>query len=253
MATTLPIDSAWAIGDSTGAGVVVAVVDSGVDGGHPLVGGVEGGAVIHFDADRDPPLSVEEGPHRDLFGHGTACAGIIRQLAPDCQLLSVRVLGRRLTGKTPSIIAGVRWALAHGAHVVNLSLSSGRTTVQLDWQEVADQGYFEGAVLVCAANNLPGRTIPAEFASVVSVACLPGAEPRSISYNPEPPMEFGARGLDVEVAWSGGGTIVGSGNSFAAAHVSGLAALVLGRHPGLRPFQVKAVLHSLAQLEGGGA
>ncbi|MGH7691749.1 MAG: S8 family serine peptidase [Candidatus Dormibacteria bacterium] len=247
IAEVLPIDREWAIGGSSGKGVRVAVVDSGVDADHPLVAGVEGGAVVHFDPEADPQVWVEEGPHQDLFGHGTACAGIIRSVAPQCELLSVRVLGRHLSGKTPSIIAGVRWALAHGANVINLSLSSGRVDLIRSWQAVAEQGYFEGTTLVCAANNLPGRTIPAEFASVVSVACLPGADPLSVSYNPHPPMEFGARGIDVEVAWLRGEVITSSGNSFAAAHVSGLAALILGKHPGCTPFQLKAILHALAQ------
>ena len=59
-------------------------------------------------------------------------------------------------------------------------------------------------------------------------------------------MEFGARGLDVEVAWSDGSTIVASGNSFATPHVAGLIARILGKHPHLTPFQVKAVLHAVS-------
>ena len=53
-----------------------------------------------------------EGPHDDLFGHGTACAGIIRRAAPDATLWSVRVLGSRLTGKGVVFAAGLRWAIA---------------------------------------------------------------------------------------------------------------------------------------------
>ncbi|HEY6538037.1 MAG TPA: S8 family serine peptidase [Candidatus Dormibacteraeota bacterium] len=245
----MPITREWAFGDSKGRGVKVAVVDSGVDADHPLVGAVDLGAVVSYDPGRDTPVSIEEGPHQDLFGHGTACAGIIRQLAPDCQLLSVRVLGQRLSGKTPCILAGVRWALDQGAQVVNLSLSTGRADLARVWHEVADQSYFQGALLVCAANNLPGPTFPAQFASVISVACRPGTDPLGLSYNPRPPVEFGARGLDVKVAWKGGGEITSSGNSFAAAHVSGLVALILGEHPGCTPFQLKTILHGLA--EGG--
>ena len=80
---------------------------------------------------------------------------------------------------------------------------------------------------------------------MVSVAARPGDDPWAIAYNPDPPVEFGARGIDVEVAWSGGGSTVATGNSFAAPHVAGLAAIVLGNHPYLTPFQVKAVLQAL--------
>ena len=61
-------------------------------------------------------------------------------------------------------------------------------------------------------------------------------------YNPHPPVEFGAWGLDVPVAWRGGGHTVGTGNSFAAPHITALVALMLSKHPGLTPFEVKAIL-----------
>jgi subtilisin family serine protease len=59
-------------------------------------------------------------------------------------------------------------------------------------------------------------------------------------------VEFGARGVDVEVAWRDGGRIVATGNSFAAPHIAGLAALVLGKHPSASPFEVKAILAATA-------
>jgi len=244
----LPISWEWAIGSSRGASVTVAVVDSGVDAEHPKVGSVEDGAVVTYEPGPPPSLRVEEGPHSDLFGHGTACAGIVRELAPDCRLLSVRVLGKRLTGKTACITTGVRWALDHGARVINLSLSSSRADQVPAWHQVADDCYFRSAVLVCAANNLPGPTYPAQFASVISVACRPGSGPLELGYNPNPPVEFGARGLDVEVAWARGSVITASGNSFAAPHVSGLVALILDAHPGCSPFEVKSILRRLAEI-----
>ena len=70
-------------------------------------------------------------------------------------------------------------------------------------------------------------------------------------YNPVPPVEFFARGLDVDVAWLGGSTIRSTGNSFATPHMTGICALVLGKHPELTPFQVKSVLHATAANVGG--
>jgi subtilisin family serine protease len=72
-----------------------------------------------------------------------------------------------------------------------------------------------------------------------------------LSVNPNPPVEFGARGIDVEVAWSAGGSTVATGNSFAAPHVAAMAALVLAKHPGLTPYQVKAVLHAVSDNAAG--
>jgi subtilisin len=67
-----------------------------------------------------------------------------------------------------------------------------------------------------------------------------------LAYNPRPPVEFGAPGVNVEVAWQNGRTVHATGNSFACPHVAGLVTRLLGKHPGLTPFEVKTVLRSLA-------
>jgi subtilisin family serine protease len=59
-------------------------------------------------------------------------------------------------------------------------------------------------------------------------------------------VEFGAPGIDIEVPWSGGSTIEATGNSFAAPHIAGLVTRILSKHPGLTPFQMKTILHALA-------
>ena len=101
-------------------------------------------------------------------------------------------------------------------------------------------------LLVSAANNVPGPSYPSLFAAVVSVAAHDVADPWTWFYNPAPPVEFGAYGLDVDVAWRDGGRILATGNSFAAPHVAGIAALIRAKHPGISPFEVKAVLAATA-------
>jgi subtilisin len=193
-----------------------------------------------------------EGPHGDLFGHGTACAGIIRIAAPDCRLHSIRVLGERLTGKGVVFAAGLEWAIEHGFQVVNMSLSTGREDYFSVFHELADEAYFKGVMLVCAVNNVAGASYPSEYASVFSVAAHDAKDPFGFDYNPSPPAEFGAPGIDVEIAWSAGSTIVTTGNSFAAPHIAGLIARILSKHPGLTPFQMKTVLHAIADNARGG-
>jgi subtilisin len=189
--------------------------------------------------------STEE-PHRDLYGHGTACAGIIRRAAPDAELWSVRVLGSRLTGKGVVFAAGLRWAIGQGARVVNLSLSTGREDYFGLFHEIADEAAFAGVVLVCAANNVPAPTYPAQFSSVISVAAHDGLDPFAFDVSPSPPTDFGAPGIDVQVPWLAGATIVATGNSFAAPHVTGLVARLLSKHPHLTPYEVKTVLRAVA-------
>jgi subtilisin family serine protease len=240
----------WAWGSSAGAGVRVAVIDSGVDATHPLVGGLAGAVSVEIDPAAEDGVRYVEGDHDDYVGHGTACASIIRSLAPDVELYSVRVLGANLKGRGRAFYAGIRWAIDHGIRVLNMSLSSSSDAWFAPLHELTDEAYFRSVMLVCAANNLPGPTYPSQFASVFSVAARVGDDPEGILYNPAPPVEFGARGLDVPVAWKDGGSVVASGNSFATPHVAGLIARILSEHPTLTPFQVKAVLHAIADNAG---
>ena len=152
------------------------------------------------EADDSAPGGVRfiEGAHEDLYGHGTACAGIIRTVAPECEIYSIRVLGSRLTGRGAVFAAGLRWAIDAGMNVVNLSLSTGHARFFGHFHELADAVYFRNTVLVCAVNNVPAPSYPSQFASVLSVASS-GGPGSPLTYNVEPPAEFGAPGLDVTV------------------------------------------------------
>lgn len=236
-----PLGRDWAFGDGRGAGVRVAIVDSGVDPRHAVLAGpLERAVSVELDDARR--ATVEQDAVGDVSGHGTACAGIIRALAPACELTSVRVLGADLTGGGDALVAGLRWAVREGHHVVNLSLSTTKARFAEALRDLADEAYFGGCLLVASAHNMPVDSWPWRFAPVLSVASHAGDDPETFFYNPRPPVEFHARGMDVEVGWAGGTTIRASGNSFATPHMAGMAARVLGAHPGLRPFEVKTAL-----------
>ena len=89
---------------------------------------------------------------------------------------------------------------------------------------------------------MTGPSYPSLFAAVVSVAAHDVRDPDVWFYNPSPPVEFGAHGLDVDVAWRAGSRIRATGNSFAAPHLAGRAALIRARHPDASPFEVKTML-----------
>lgn len=233
----------WALDGATGAGVRVAVIDSGIEADHPQLDAcvdVDGGR--DFSVDGDGNVVITEGPHDDVFGHGTACAGIIHALAPDAMITSVRVLGPGLRGKAAAFHAGLQWAVDEGFDIINLSLGAGKRDWALPFHEVCDRAYFENSFIVTAANNIQRTSFPSLYASVTSVACNTTADPLRFHFNPEPPTEFLARGIDVEVPWLNGETTVTTGNSFAAPHIAGFAALIKSKHPELRPFHLKAAL-----------
>jgi subtilisin len=233
---------AWAWSGSAGAGVRVCILDSGVDERHPLVGSVERSVAVARASDGE--LTVVEDEERDLFGHGTACAGIVRKLAPDCEIHSVRVLGGDLTGGGSVLVHGLRWAIEQGFEVINLSLSTTRSKLAQELRELADLAYFRGSVLVASAHNMPVESYPWRFSGVVSVGSHEGLDPFEYYANPHPPVEFAAPGVDLELAWLDGATIRATGNSFATPHMAGIAALVLSKHPGMRPFELKAALRA---------
>jgi len=240
------IDREWAWGGSTGAGVTVAVVDSGVEAEHPAVGGVQHAVTVGDDDE-----GIVEDTEGDVCGHGTACAGIIRALAPDCELSSVRVLGPGYTGSGGALLDGLEWAIESGARVINLSLSTTKSAYVGRLHELADRAYFRRTVLIASAHNMPVDSYPWRFASVVSVGSHDGDGQREFYVNADPPVEFFARGVDVEVAWPGEGVIRATGNSFAAPHIAGMCALILAKHPELTPFELKSVLAQIASTAGG--
>jgi subtilisin len=240
------LDRAWAWGGADGSGVTVAIIDSGIEPDHPAVGGRLIRSVrVELDPEGEP-LVVDDDERIDVVGHGTACAGIIHGLAPAADLLSIRVLGPDNRGKGIVFAAGLDWAIEQGASVVNLSLSSKSDALYATFHELADRAYFANALLVSAANNVPGPSYPSLFAAVVSVAAHDVPDASVYYYNPAPPVEFGAYGVDVEIAWRGGTTMIATGNSFAAPHIAGYAALIRSKHPAASPFEVKAILAATA-------
>jgi subtilisin len=239
----------WAWGGSGGKGVRVCILDSGIERGHPLVGELHGAVAVSVGPDGE--AVVRDDDEGDLCGHGTACAGIVRALAPECKLFSVRVLGAGYTGSGSVLLAGLRWAVEQGFDVVNMSLSTTKRELAGTLHELADTAYFRRTLLVASAHNMPVDSFPWRFSSVISVGSHEQPDPLAFYYNPSPPVEFFARGVDLEVAWLEGSRLRVTGNSFATPHMTALCALVLGKHPELTPFGVKSVLYLTSDNIGG--
>jgi subtilisin family serine protease len=175
----------------------------------------------------------------------------VRSLAPECELTSVRVLGAGYTGSGDVLLAGLRWAVEEGFDVVNMSLSTTKRKFAAELHDIADTAYFGRTTLVASAHNMPVESYPWRFAAVISVASHEDDDPFTFFANPDPPVEFFARGVDLRVAWLGGDSIVSTGNSFATPHITGISALIRSKHPELTPFELKSVLYLTASNVGG--
>ena len=240
----------WAFDGATGKGVRVCILDSGVDTSHPLVGELD--SAVSISVGEGDEVIAEEDTEGDVSGHGTACAGIVRRLAPEASISSVRVLGANFTGSGNVLLGGLRYAIEQGFDVINMSLSTTKKPFATVLHELADSAYFRRTVLVASAHNMPVESYPWRFSSVISVGSHEEPDPLAFFYNPSPPVEFFGRGVNVEVPWLGGRTLTVSGNSFATPHISSICALVLSKHPELTPFQLKSVLYLTANNVGGG-
>jgi len=238
----------WAWSGATGRSVRVCVVDSGVQGDNPLVGPIQGS---HAVVGEGGELAVEGTEAQDVYGHGTACASIIRRIAPECELFSMRVLGKA-GGTGAALLAGLRWAVEQRFDVVNLSLSTTRPRFDHELRTLADQAYFGGTVLVASAHNTPVESFPWRYSSVISVGSHPSEDPDLVLANTRPPVEFFARGTAVPVAGLDVRPTRNTGNSFATPHIAGRCALILGKHPGLTPFQLKTILYLTSDNVRGG-
>lgn len=233
----------WAWGGATGAGIRVCVVDSGVEPHHPMVGGLAGS---HAVVSGEDGMSVADIEPADAYGHGTACASIVRRFAPQCEIHSVRILGENGGGTGDALLTGLAWAVAQRFDVINLSLSTTRPQFNRALRELADEAYFNRCVIVASAHNARVESFPWRFSSVISVGSHAEEDSSLVLYNPTPPVEFFARGQAVPVAALGGGTTRNTGNSFATPHVTGRTALILSKHPRLTTFELKTVLYLTA-------
>ncbi len=243
------------LGGSRGAGIRVAVVDSGVESAHPWVGG----RVIsnHRLVAVDGGYQVIEGGPVDYIGHGTAVSGNIRRFAPDVQIVNLQVLGEDLGANSESLLAALRWLVDQDVHLVNLSLSTMREQFALRMGHAIDDLSARHVSCICARGyHLSGRAYPTDFAGVVAVS-YKELHPARLIYRPRDTVEFDASGINIEVAWATGpgsppATRVVQGSSFSCPLVTGLSARLLALKPDLAPYELKSLLKAYAERQAAG-
>lgn len=248
-APLLGLDAAH--GGSRGAGTVIAVLDTGIDGMHPALSGAVSPQGVSFVPGSPQWTDIGDGLDSDgdglvdeQVGHGTFVAGLIRLVAPDSMLLPVRVLDSDGIANNFQIARAVAWSIDRGAHVVNMSLGEDYESITI--MDVVAEAKSKGIVVVGAAGNRATddpKEFPASDANAIGVTALDWSDARAPFANFGNQLDLAApgdsivMGPGVDLAKSiigplpGGGYGVWEGTSFATAFVSGTAALVRAQHP----------------------
>lgn len=233
------------LGDHDGTGVRVAIIDTGVEADHPWVGGklAESYGVTLFE---DGRADIEPCKPLDVCGHGTAAAGQVRRVAPEAELISIRVLSESREGSSEALVSALQWVAEQNVDVVNMSLSTLRLALALRIGHAVDELYAKHVPCICAKGyQQDGRDYPTSFGASIGVT-YDALAPAELRYRENDMVEFVAQGVDSVVAWQNGATRKVTGSSYATPLVSGLAARLLCAHPGLSVFEMKTLLKAYA-------
>lgn len=225
-----------------GRGVTVAVLDTGVDLSHPALRG-------HLAPERawrdfvDGDARPQDEAGGAGYGHGTAVAGLLVQVAPEATLLPIRVLRPDGSGDLSALVQGIAWALAQGADILHLSLGSDEDALAL--RTLLAYAAARGTLVVASAGNGASArvTYPAAYgtapgalgARLVSVGSVDGGDRLSAFSNYGAGLELYAPGERLHTLAPAAQTLAATGTSFAAPLVSGALALALGETRAAHP------------------
>ncbi len=230
--------------------VKVAVVDSGVDASHPALAGriLSAGAIAKGKWVQPARASKGQGySNNNVNGHGTGVAGIICRIAPNARIHDIRVLGEGTIGKGEDLLAGFGQALETDARIINLSLAA-TSAFAVRLTELCEVACRRNRIVVAAKRNMPleDNGFPAEISSCIGVDMADVPSPFILHYCARPPIEFAGQGVNVLTPAMGGGYKYRSATSFATPTITGLTALLIGRFPDLRFYEIKSLLKAFA-------
>jgi len=227
---------------TTGAGVIVAVIDNGIDYTHPLF---ENSLIAGYDfIDSDDNPTEESGT---LLGHGTFVSGIIKRVAPDCMVMPLRAFDGEGYGSSFNVAEAIYLAIDNGADVINMSFSM---TVPDPVVDDAVMGAINANIAMAAAPGNNGQmmvTYPAAFSGVIAVSAIDNLDYLAAFSNYGEYIDVCAPGVNIYSALAGEyqwGTW--SGTSFSTPIISGICALLLSLDSNLNSYSIRNLIRTTA-------
>ena len=215
-------------GRLTGLGVKIAIIDSGVDSEHPEIGPIAQGINIRIGSKGQIIWGTD---YADQSGHGTACTGIIHQIAPDAKKYIIRIFEQSLVADGRLLIAALRWVIDQGIGVVNLSLgATDRQYFELI-RELCRQAARENIILVAAAHNRGIESYPAILPDVIGVHGRQMSTVNDFYFQKNKNIECVAHGGEQILCWRNSSKVIVAGSSFAASRIAGIVGLVREAYP----------------------
>ena len=239
---------------SRGAGVVVAILDTGIDPLHELFRSNIAPGWDFVDSDPQPWEERhgldedEDGAIDEGFGHGSMVAGLVRLVAPEATLLPVRILDDEGRGDAFRVVQGIRFAVDNGADVINLSLGAPYTIAIV---RKAVQAAHDAGVLVVASagnNDQPGPAYcPANVPEAIMVTGVDPTDVKASFADYHPSVAISAPSVGLRSAYPFGSWAIGDGCSFATPLVSGGAALIRSVRPEVDPASLTVLVQTSVQ------
>jgi hypothetical protein len=247
-------DSAWVHYGATGKGIIIGIIDTGIDYTHPDLGG---GIGPEYKVMGGYDFINDDGDPMDDYGHGTHVAGIaaangqIKGVAPDAKLMAYKVLDELGSGGWSQVVAGIEQSVIDNVHIINLSLG-GPGNPDDPISIAIDNASAAGVVCVVSAGNdgwyhtigSPGVARSAITVGATdkndAVAWFSSRGPSNFIYGIKP--EVLAPGEYIRSSIMGGGYESFDGTSMSAPHVAGAAALLLENFPDYSPGMIKSIL-----------
>jgi subtilisin family serine protease len=183
---------------------------------------------------------------QDRQGHGTLCSDLVLQVAPDVEILPIRVFGTLLETSPDVLCAAVRAAVEHGARVVNMSLGTQREDAVPSLYLACEEAARAGVIIVAAGINRQGWGYPAVFENVIGVDSGDLPTPFDYEFRADHALECVAKGMNQQGRMLGGGIGVASGTSVAAPMITGLVCRFLEREPNATLARVRQLLATFA-------